>query len=226
MLKKTPTFLAAHPNFGGLMSVTAARVLIIEDDSGVAQGLGRGLEQAGFNTAHCDTGERGLNRLLDEPFDLVLLDLMLPERNGFEVLQAARSRVSVQIMVLSARTDLEARLKCFEGGAIDFVPKPFFLKEIVARIKARLPAPATPSRCLDFADVTAYEFNVLAFLVERPGRAVTRAQIADSALSENGECEDRTVDSHISRIRKKLGPDAAKRICTVWGSGYRCENAA
>ena len=177
-----------------------------------------------------------------ERFDLVLLDLMLPERTGFEVLESMRTRVSVPVIVLSALTDLPARLRSFEAGAIDFVPKPFFMEELVARIRSRMDVRlATPRRELPLADVvldldarlvrrdgadlglTGYEFNVLAFLRERAGRAQTRTQIADSALSEDGECTDRTVDSHISRIRKKLGPAAGARIQTVWGIGYRCD---
>jgi DNA-binding response OmpR family regulator len=144
--------------------------------------------------------------------------------------------------VLSALTDLPARLKSFETGAVDFVPKPFFMEELVARIRSRLDlGQAEERRELTLEDVvldldarvvrrngedlglTGYEFNVLALLCQRAGRAQTRAQIADHALSEDGDCSDRTVDSHISRIRKKLGPEAGGRIRTVWGIGYRCD---
>jgi two-component system OmpR family response regulator len=217
------------------------RILIVEDDPGVVQGLSRGLQRAGFDTGIAMTGDDGLQRILSESFDLVLLDLMLPERTGFEVLDALRSRVSVPVVVLSARTELPARLSSFERGAIDFVPKPFFLEELVARIRARLALThPVPRRALVIADVTldldartarrgtedlgltTHEFNVLAFLRERAGRALTRTQIAEGALPESGERSDRTVDSHLSRIRKKLGPPAAELIETVWGIGYRC----
>jgi len=218
------------------------RILIVEDDLGVVQGLLRGIRRAGFETSLAMAGDEGLERILSEPFDLVLLDLMLPERTGFEVLDAVRTRVSVPIVVLSARTDLASRLKSFEGGAVDFVPKPFFMEELIARIRARLAMTSpTPFRELHLADVvldldarvarrgdedlglTGFEFNVLAFLRERSGRAWSRTQIAERALSEHGESADRTVDSHISRIRKKLGPQAAAHIRTVWGIGYRCD---
>ncbi len=217
-------------------------ILIVEDDAGVAQGLMRGLKQAGFRLSLAMSGDRGLELILSEAFDLVLLDLMLPERTGFEVLDAVRSRASVPIIVLSAMTHLPARLKSFENGAVDFVPKPFFMEELVARIRSRLnPGQSKEHRKLALADtvldldarvvqrngedlgMTGYEFNVLALLRQRAGRAQTRAQIADQALSEDGDCNDRTVDSHISRIRKKLGPEAAKHIKTVWGIGYRCD---
>jgi DNA-binding response OmpR family regulator len=219
------------------------RILIVEDDPGVVQGLIRGLERAGFTTSLAMRGDEGLDRILQEPFDLVLLDLMLPGRTGLEVLDVVRTRVSVPIIVVSARTDLPSRLDSFAGGAIDFVPKPFFVEELVARIRTRLAvADVAPRRELVLADVTldldsrvarrgdadlgltTHEFNVLAFLCERAGRALTRSQIADGALPEGGERNNRTVDSHLSRIRKKLGPRAAGRIKTVWGIGYRCED--
>jgi len=217
-------------------------ILIVEDDVGVVQGLVRGLTRSGFGVSLAMSGDDGLERILKERFDLVLLDLMLPERTGFEILEAIQSRVSIPVIVLSALTDLPARLKSFDRGAVDYVPKPFFIEELVARIRSRLKLGRVEARReLAFADVvldldarvirrndvdlelTRYEFNVLAFLCQRAGRAQTRAQIADHALSEDGECNDRTVDSHISRIRKKLGPDAAARIRTVWGIGYRCD---
>jgi len=219
----------------------APHILIVEDDVGVVSGLVRGLQRAGFATTVAMTGRDGLEHILRGEVDLVLLDLMLPERNGFEVLDAVRSRASVPIVVLSARTDLPARLQSFEGGAVDFVPKPFFIEELIARIKARLALSGdAPRRELGIGDVvldldarvarrdgvdlglTSYELNVLAFLRERPGRAQTRAQIAEGALSGCAERDDRTVDSHVSRIRKKLG-SAGRCVQTVWGIGYRCD---
>ncbi len=217
-------------------------ILIVEDDPGVVQGLVRGLRRAGFQTSVAMAGDEGLTRILGEPFDLVLLDLMLPERNGFDVLETVRTRVPVPIVVVSALTDLPSRLKSFESGAVDFVPKPFFIEELVARIRARLAiSETTAPRQLHVGDVvldldaraarrgdvdlglTTYEFNVLALLRQRAGRAQSRTQIAEGALSEDGECDERTVDSHISRIRKKLGLQAATHIKTVWGIGYRCD---
>jgi DNA-binding response OmpR family regulator len=218
------------------------RILIVEDDPSVVQGLVRGLHKAGFSTSVAMEGNEGLTRILRETFDLVLLDLMLPERSGFDVLAAISTRTSVPLIVLTAQTDLSARLRSFEHGAVDFVPKPFFMEELVARIRARLAltTPA-PTRQVPLADVvldldarrvlrgeadlglTAHEFNILAFLRERAGRAVTRAQIAEHALPEDGERTDRTVDSHVSRIRKKLGKAAGACVRTVWGIGYTCD---
>lgn len=217
------------------------RILIVEDDPGVVHGLAKGLHQAGFETGIAMSGKDGIARILAEPFDLILLDLMLPGRSGYEVMTVVRTRVSVPIVVLSASTELNARLSSFESGAVDFVPKPFFLAELVARIRVRLALThPTPRRVLTLADITLdldarsaqrgeedigltpHEFNVLVFLRERQGRALTRGQIADGALPETGERTDRTVDSHLSRIRKKVGPGAAALLQTVWGIGYRC----
>ena len=224
------------------MTDAPPRILIVEDDLSVVQGLIRGLRKAGFDPSVAMDGAQGTASILQQPFDLVLLDLMLPERSGAEILEAVSTRTSVPIIVLSARTDLPTRLQSFALGAVDFVPKPFFMEELVARIRARLALTApVPSRQLALDDVvldldarralreghdlglTAHEFNILAFLRERAGRAVTRAQLAEHALPEQGERTDRTVDSHLSRIRKKLGPSTSRCIRTVWGIGYTCD---
>ncbi len=216
------------------------RLLVVEDDLSVVQGLVRGLHRAGFDVSVSMDGTEGVRRALDEPFDLVILDLMLPGQDGFQVLDGWRGRLSVPVIVLSARTELEARLRSFDLGAVDFVPKPLWMVVLGARIRARLALDdETPRRVVSFAGVsvdldgrrvsrggeevplTAHEFNVLAWLVERPDRAVSRQQIAEHALPEEGDRQERTLDSHVSRIRKKLGPDAAACIQTVWGIGYR-----
>ena len=222
----------------------APRILVVEDDLRVVQSLIGGLRKEGFDVTVAMDGEAGLRHALDASFDVIILDLMLPERDGFGVLDALKGRVSTPVIVLSARTELPSRLASFANGAVDFVPKPFFMAELVARIRSRLDLRATaPHRERRFADIrldldtrevfrdrrpvvlTAHEFNVLAYLTERPGRPVTRAQLADHALPEAGERSDRTVDSYISRIRKKLGPTAARHIRTVWGIGYRFDQA-
>lgn len=215
------------------------RVLVVEDDWNASQGLVRGLARAGFDVSVAVDGAEGASRALGEPFDLVVLDLMLPERCGFEVLAAMAGKVSTPVIVLSARTELSARLKSFELGAVDFVSKPFWIEELVARIRTRLArVEEIARRTVMIGEVslevdgrratrhgedlglTAHEFDVLLWLVERPGRAVSRAQLADHALGEEGARAERTVDSHVSRVRKKLGPEGA-RVETVWGIGYR-----
>ncbi|MFH1467656.1 MAG: response regulator transcription factor [Pseudomonadota bacterium] len=216
------------------------RLLVVEDDLSVVQGLVRGLHRAGFDVSVAMDGAEGARRALEEPFDLVILDLMLPGRDGFEVLDAWRGRLSVPVLVLSARTELGARLRSFDLGAVDYVPKPFWMEELVARIRARLALGEAPAhRTVVVADVrvdldarrawrgeeeiplTAHEFNVLAWLLERPDRAVSRQQLVEHALPEAGDRLERTLDSHVSRIRRKLGPESAACLRTVWGVGYR-----
>lgn len=220
------------------MSSNEKRLLVIEDDHAVRVGLVRGLKSAGFSVLCAADGSVGVTMALDEPFDLIILDLMLPERDGFDLLEAWRSRISTPVIVLSARTELAARLRSFSLGAVDYQAKPFFIEELIARIHARLGIKDAAPRRIALCDLlidldgrtvsrdgealsfTRNEFNLLACLLERPGRAISRRFLADHALPEDGARTDRTVDSHLSRVRAKLG-DAGGSIKTVWGVGYR-----
>jgi DNA-binding response OmpR family regulator len=218
------------------------RVLVVEDDPGVASGVVRGLSAAGFEVELCTNGKDGAEKALSQPFDAIVLDLMLPGQSGISVLEQLEGRASVPILVLTARTELADRLACFKLGAADFIAKPFWIEELVARLRARLRLVAeTPKRVVHFHDaaldkdarvvsvsgvdvgLTRHEFDLLLHLVERPGRAIAREQLAERVLAPFDEREARTVDSHIARIRKKLGPNAAGAIVTVWGIGYRFE---
>lgn len=218
------------------------RLLVVEDDPSIAAGLTRGLKEAGFDVSLEVTGESALAAAARESFDLLVLDLNLPDLTGFDVLDGLRTRTSLPVIVLTARTELGDRLRAFNLGAVDYLAKPFWMEELVARIRARLRLPEASGRrevswdgvvCdLDARTVrgdggaelglTAHEFNVLALLVERRGSALTREQIANAALPHDGDRQARTVDSHVSHLRRKLGP-AGQRIRTVWGIGYRFE---
>jgi two-component system, OmpR family, response regulator len=219
---------------------TPKRILVIEDDFAVASGLVKGLSKAGFLVTLAMDGDIGAQRGLCEPFSLAVLDLTLPGKDGLEVLESWSGRLSLPVIVLSARTELQARLHAFELGAVDFLPKPFWMEELVARIRTRLRlSESVPARTVRWFGVeldldgrcvrrdgrelpfTSHEFNVLAWLAERPGRSISRRQLAENALSHSGEAADRTVDSHVSRVRRKLGMDAAQAIRTIWGVGYR-----
>lgn len=214
------------------------RILIIEDDPGIASGLVRGLRGAGYACELCIDGASGMRQMLAGGFDLVVLDMMLPERDGYELLEARRGRSSVPVLVLTARTELDDRLRSFELGAADWMSKPFFMDELLARIRARLGEARPSSRRvlrwgevhLDLdrrlvrvgerdAELTAHEFNLLATLVQNPGRVMSRRQLAEAALPVDGRRSDRTLNSHIARIRKKLGP-AGEALQTVRGVGY------
>lgn len=215
-------------------------ILLIEDDGPIATGIVRGLNTAGFTVEWVSSGERGAALALARPFRLIVLDLMLPEVDGFELLERWRGRRLPPVIVLSALTELDARLRVFGTGAVDYLPKPFWIDELVARIRTRLALPqiSPPRRIawdgteldldartltVDGAPVslTGSELDILKFLVERPGRAISRGQLAEVALPSDGDRFDRTIDSHVARIRRKLGPGAAARIVTVWGIGYR-----
>ncbi len=218
----------------------ALRLLVVEDDPSIAAGLVRGLRDAGFEVELATRAGLAAHAAARERFDLVVLDLNLPDGSGFDLLDAWRARQAVPVIVLTARTELADRLRAFQLGAVDYLAKPFWMEELVARIQLRLRIPEEPERRrlawddvvadldarvvhgADGADLglTAHEFNVLAYLLERRGSALTRAQIAANALPLDGDRTDRTVDSHISHIRRKLGP-AGRRIRTAWGVGYR-----
>lgn len=221
------------------MSTEDPRILVVEDDLSVVQGLISGLKRSGFDVTVAMDGTEGLEQAVHGAFDLIVLDLMLPGKSGFDVLDALKGRSSTPVIVLSARTELDARLQSFGAGAVDYVAKPFFIEELVARIQTRLALHEDgPHRTLTIGrttldldartavqdgnelGLTTHEFNVLAWIVERPNRAISREQLAEHALGTEGTRARRTVDSHVSRVRKKLGDDGAL-ITTVWGIGYR-----
>lgn len=215
------------------------RILVIEDDLKIVQSLISGLSREGFDVTVAMDGDEGANQVLSNAFDVVVLDLMLPGRDGFSILEAMSGRVSTPVIVLSARTELDARVRSFTLGAVDYVPKPFWIEELILRIRSRLNLQEeSPHRVISIGAVmldldrrsalrdgsdlglTTHEFNILHWLVARPDRAISRQQLADNTLPEDGERTSRTVDSHVSRIRKKLGEEG-RRIKTVWGIGYR-----
>lgn len=218
-----------------------ARILVVEDDPAIGPRIVSGFLREGYDAVLAADGPTGREALLAGGFDLCVLDLMLPGEDGYQLLEAWRDRCSVPVIVLTARTGLPDRLRSFEEGACDFLPKPFFMEELQARVRARLgldTAP-TPVRTVDIGPcvldldarrvtcngedraLTAHEVNLLAVLVSHPGRAFTRVQLATRALPDEGERLDRTVDSHVSHIRRKLGPRAAACIRTVRSVGYR-----
>jgi two-component system OmpR family response regulator len=218
-----------------------ARILVVEDDPGVAGGLVRRLRQAGYEVELATDGPTGLRLALESAPDLIVLDLMLPGLGGEEILTQLTGRRAMPIIALTAKAELADRLRVFGLGAADYVPKPFFPEELLARIATRIgrPDPQAPNRVVRWAgaeadldartlavdgtsvELTPHEFDVLRFLLERPGKAVTRQTLADAALSPLSTRSGRTVDSHVARLRRKLGAEAADAITTVWGIGYR-----
>lgn len=217
---------------------------MVEDDPSIAARLVNGLRGAGFEVELDTRGDSALAHGLDPEFDLIVLDLNLPGMHGFDLLARWHARSSTPVVVLTALTDLDARLRSFDLGAVDWMSKPFFLAELISRIRARLRLEARAGRrvighgplALDLdrqmvqvngepVTLTTTEFTVLRYLVERAGRPLTRGQISDGALPPDGDRQARTVDVFVARLRRKLGP-AGDLIQTVWGLGYRFDDGA
>lgn len=221
------------------------RVLIVEDDDKLGRQIQADLRAAGFETEWATRGDDALAANFST-FGLVILDLMLPGAHGFDVLKALRhEHPHVPVLVLSARQGASDRVRALELGADDFVPKPFWPDELLARVRARLRRPTVSSvgQTLvigaiqidpsarqavvdgDVRDLTKVEFDVLTALASRAGTAVSRRWLADRLLDPGRDADDRALDVHVSRLRRKLGR-AGDQIATVWGVGYRLETGA
>jgi two-component system OmpR family response regulator len=215
------------------------RVLVVEDEATVAATLVQGMRAEGFAVYLATRADEGVRLAFADPPDAIVLDINLPDRSGFDVLEEIQGRCTAPVVVLTGRLELGDRLKCFELGAADYVAKPFYFEELVARIRSRLRARegVTP-RVVSWADVvvnldgrtvvvgeapvalTRSEFDILAYLLERPKLVASRRILAKRTALSLGEPDVRTVDVHLARVRKKLG-EAASAIATVWGIGYR-----
>jgi DNA-binding response OmpR family regulator len=219
-------------------------VLVVEDDEKLGRQITQALTAAGFTPTWTRRGDDAMAMNLGE-FSLLLLDLMLPGAHGFDVLKHAReSNLHVPVLVLSARTDTIDKVRAFELGADDYMTKPFWPEELIARVRARLRRPVLDdattvvmdtlkidlaARAVSVAgadvDLTRVEFDLLAALARRPGAAVSRLSLVDHVLDPDRESDERTLDVHVSRLRKKLG-DASRHVVTVWGVGYRLKGEA
>lgn len=221
-------------------------VLIVDDDQELVSLLRRFLENEGFQI-HAEFDHRaGLAAALAGPYDLVILDVMLPGGSGFELLKSLRAQSRVPVVLLTARGEPVDRILGLEIGADDYIPKPFDPRELVARMRAVLrrsqeAAPEAeggdsltigevtltrPSRTVhcngEPVDVTGAEYNMLELLMRRAGSVVTRDELAQAALGRTLAPYDRSVDVHVSRLRRKLGTAAGgeERIRPVRGVGY------
>ncbi|WP_317619718.1 response regulator transcription factor [Streptomyces akebiae] len=218
------------------------RVLLVEDDEPVAESLRRGLLRYGFEVQWVNTGGAALS--YDGPYDVVLLDLGLPDTDGLDVCKALRDRSQVPIIVISARSDETDRVVGLELGADDYVSKPFGVREVIARIRAVMrrvqpraadaPAPG-PDRYgprltvdrkaarvhLDGTEVplAPKEYDLLAFLTEEPGALMSREQIMEAVWDANWFGPTKTLDVHVAALRRKLA--GAITIEAVRGVGFR-----
>ncbi len=216
------------------------RILIVEDDPRTAASVALYLRHAGYDVVEARDGLSALDVAAAERPDLVVLDLMLPGVDGFEVCRTLRQSGSTPVIMLTARAVEEDTLRGLESGADDYVTKPFSPRELVARVGAvlrRVKPRAAVVRCGDVevdlelrqvrragapVSLTASEFRLIEALASAPGRAFTRAELADRAFGH--DALDRTLDVHVMNLRPKLEPERAKGsavILTVFGTGYR-----
>ncbi len=219
------------------------RILVVEDESKVARAVADGLAAEGCDTAIAATGDEGLSRALAERFDLVVLDLMLPGRDGLELLAALRQAGhATPVLVLTARDTVSDRVAGLDTGADDYLVKPFAFAELLARVRAllRRGRPEAPAR-LKVADLeidhaarratrggkalplTAREFTLLEYLVQHQGEVVSREQIAREVWREpaRGTPLDNVIDVHIMRLRRKIDSGPGARVLhTVRGVGF------
>ncbi|WP_050727599.1 response regulator transcription factor [Vulgatibacter incomptus] len=222
----------------------AVTALLVEDDEKLARLLSGYLGGHGIVVSWLADGEKGLREALARRYDVILLDLMLPGRDGLEICRELRSRSDVPVIFLTARGEEADRIIGLELGADDYLAKPFSPRELLARIRALVrrargqagPAlrvvevgslrldPAARSARLRGADLelTSYEFTLLHALAERAGRVLSREQLLDLAKGSAEEAFDRSIDVHVSRLRHKLGDDARspRWLKTVRGVGY------
>jgi DNA-binding response OmpR family regulator len=222
----------------------AERILLVEDDASIVIGLRMNLEREGYAVELAEDGEAGLQRALAGGFDLILLDVMLPKLNGYEVLDALRKqRIGTPVLMLSARSAEMDKVMGLDLGADDYVPKPFSVAELLARVRAaiRRGGAAKDDPCFRLGDVeidparrrvrkgerdvelTAKEFEVLLLLKDAHGRVLSRDAIFEHIWGDAHHGTLRTIDNFISQLRSKLETDPTnpRHLLTVRGVGYR-----
>lgn len=230
----------------GVLSVSQELIHIIEDESEIALLIRDYLEDEGFRVIISSTGKMGLEQTLEKKPDLVILDLMLPEMDGFEVCRNLRKTLELPILILSSKnTDMD-KVLALGIGADDYVTKPFSPVVLLARVKAHLrragrQAQGVDERILEFGDLKIFtesygvllnghevsmtnkEFELLKYLAQNAGRVVSKEQIISAVWGNNFFGDDNTVPVHMYKIREKIekNPSKPKYIQTVWGIGYR-----
>jgi two-component system copper resistance phosphate regulon response regulator CusR len=222
------------------------RILIAEDDEAVARFVRQGLEGEQYQVDVFSDGEQALAAAIDSVYDLVVLDLNLPKLDGISILRQLRSKkTSLPVLILTQRTRVEERVQCLDGGADDYLPKPFSFSELSARIRALLRRSHLPSESvltvadlrLDRVqhlveragrriDLTAKEFSVLEYLMRNAGRSVTRSMILEHVWNLTFDTATNLVDVYINYVRRKIDDGhATKLIHTVPGVGYELRGA-
>lgn len=229
-------------------NVMKPNILIVEDDRRIAALVSKNLEAAGFSCHEIYDGESALKRLGRLDPAVIVLDIMLPGIDGLELTRIIRRDRDIPILLLTARSTETDKVLGLEIGADDYLTKPFSTRELVARVRALLrrasgvsvekvlvrgeldidPARRAVTRNGEAVEVTSLEFDLLYFMASRPGRVYTREDLMAQVWGEDRIVDDRSIDSLISRLRRKLELDPAKPryIQTVWGAGYRFVESA
>ena len=219
------------------------KALIIEDDPTVAEHIRSGLESAGHECFHQSDGKSGLNRALDEHFDLVILDIMLPEMDGFTVLENIRAELpALPVLLLSAKSQVDDKVRGLRSGANDYLTKPFAIEELLARAEGLAGRPGAASKETELSvgdltldllrrkvtrgeteiDLQAKEFQLLECLLRNRGKVVTRSMLLERVWNYHFDPQTNLIDVHISRLRQKVDKTFnIPLIETVRGTGYR-----
>lgn len=221
----------------------SSRILVVEDETKIARAIREGLAAAQYDVVVSATGEDGFYRATTEPFDLLILDVMLPQRNGVEILTSLRHRgIQTPVLVLTARDSIDDRVVGLDAGADDYLVKPFAFPELLARVRALLRRGRSADVMrfsvadleLDVAtrdvrrgrimlDLTLREFELLEYLLRHAGQLVSREMLARDVWKEptRGASLDNVIDVHIARVRKKVDTESSlKLIHTVRGVGF------
>ena len=218
------------------------RLLLVEDDRKIASFVVKGLEAAGFSVDHAPDGEQGLDLGLSEPYEVIIVDLMLPRRDGLSLIEQLRAQgVQAPIMILSAKDAVEDRVRGLQMGGDDYLPKPFAFAELLARVqalmrrsggKAELTRYQVGDLSLDLItrevkrggkrlDLQPLEFSLLAYLIRNTGRVVSKTMIMDHVWHYNFDPQTNVVEARICRLRDKIDKDAGRKLIhTVRGVGY------
>lgn len=216
-------------------------LLLIDDDQELCALMKAFFSQQGILAEAAHDGKMGLEAALKGGFDLIVLDIMMPEMDGFEVLRKIRATSMVPIIMLTARTEQQDRIAGLDAGADDYLPKPFGPPELLARIRAVLRRSRLPANVRDAIEIsgirldpnthmvwqngqeitlTSIEFTILEILMRAAGRVVSRDELATALYHREATPHERAIDVHVSNLRKKLEPRGQAYILTVRGSGY------
>ena len=222
------------------------RLLLVDDDKELSAMLGEYLTAEGIVVEHAYNGKQGIDRALSENYDAIVLDVMMPELDGFEVLRRLRAESSVPVLMLTAKGDDVDRIVGLEIGADDYLPKPFNPRELLARLRAVLRRTQASPKKMDNKqvikiglleltsasrsalvagkplDLTSTEFNLLLTLIKQAGKVVSKETLSELSIGRKLEKYDRSIDMHMSNLRKKMTQSGVgEMIITVRGQGYQ-----